>query len=278
MLEEAVLVAVRKWVEEEDSPNDTISDSQSFTYEGSATKSGHKKRDANKYGLCGANKRSGGVCSNYLGYGTSHPGIGRCKFHGGSTPNHIISAQRQMIEAAMVTYGIEIETTAEDALTREINRTAGHVAWLQAKVNELSDRELIWGIAESKQLMRTDYLDDADSDGPMYEAVMRAGGHVWLKLYQQERDHLVKVCAIAIKSGLDERKVRLAERQGMQMSYVIREFAIEMGIPPERMPDVPDALRRALERIMGGPRVLDGALAERTVDEQGTPVHSVLDH
>jgi hypothetical protein len=30
------------------------------------------------------------------GYGTDHPGIGRCKFHGGCTPTHRIRAQREM--------------------------------------------------------------------------------------------------------------------------------------------------------------------------------------
>lgn len=35
---------------------------------------------------CGAKTRSGGECKNKAGKGTDHPGQGRCKFHGGSTP------------------------------------------------------------------------------------------------------------------------------------------------------------------------------------------------
>lgn len=37
--------------------------------------------------ICGAQKRSGeGMCHQPAGWGTDHPGKGRCKFHGGATP------------------------------------------------------------------------------------------------------------------------------------------------------------------------------------------------
>lgn len=37
-------------------------------------------------GACGARTRSRGVCSHPAGWGTDHPGQGRCKLHGGATP------------------------------------------------------------------------------------------------------------------------------------------------------------------------------------------------
>jgi len=37
---------------------------------------------------CGARKHQGaGLCAKPAGWGTSHPGFGSCKLHGGSTPN-----------------------------------------------------------------------------------------------------------------------------------------------------------------------------------------------
>jgi len=33
-------------------------------------------------------KRTGEPCKLHAGYGTSHPGFGRCKFHGGNSPTH----------------------------------------------------------------------------------------------------------------------------------------------------------------------------------------------
>lgn len=40
---------------------------------------------------CNARKKSGGYCTNTAGYKTDHVGVGRCKFHGGSSlsgPDH----------------------------------------------------------------------------------------------------------------------------------------------------------------------------------------------
>lgn len=37
-------------------------------------------------GACGARTRSRGVCAHPAGWGTDHPGQGRCKLHGGATP------------------------------------------------------------------------------------------------------------------------------------------------------------------------------------------------
>jgi hypothetical protein len=36
--------------------------------------------------VCGANKKSGGTCRRPSGWGTDHPGVGRCKLHGGASP------------------------------------------------------------------------------------------------------------------------------------------------------------------------------------------------
>lgn len=35
---------------------------------------------------CGAETRTGGTCQQVAGMGTDHPGVGRCKYHGGCTP------------------------------------------------------------------------------------------------------------------------------------------------------------------------------------------------
>lgn len=36
--------------------------------------------------VCGAKKRKGGICTRPAGWGTEHPGEGRCKLHSGSSP------------------------------------------------------------------------------------------------------------------------------------------------------------------------------------------------
>jgi hypothetical protein len=45
--------------------------------------SGNKVHDNKK--KCGAKKKSGGTCGRPAGWGTDHPGTGRCKLHGGAS-------------------------------------------------------------------------------------------------------------------------------------------------------------------------------------------------
>lgn len=54
-----------------------------------------KPANAPAAGYCGAKKRNGEDCKRAKGYGTKHRGKGRCKYHGGSTPNHEKAAARE---------------------------------------------------------------------------------------------------------------------------------------------------------------------------------------
>lgn len=45
-----------------------------------------KKKKPHDGPKCGAKKRGGGTCTQVAGWGTDHPGQGRCKLHGGKTP------------------------------------------------------------------------------------------------------------------------------------------------------------------------------------------------
>jgi hypothetical protein len=49
------------------------------------------------------------------------------------------------------------------------------------------------------------------------------------KLYQEERDRLVRVARAAIVAGVEERQVRLAEGQAQQLAEVIRVILTDLG-------------------------------------------------
>lgn len=54
-----------------------------------------KRRPQKHARYCGARtKNRQGRCRLKAGFGTNHPGVGRCKFHGGCVPNHEVHAQR----------------------------------------------------------------------------------------------------------------------------------------------------------------------------------------
>ena len=51
-----------------------------------------KKKTTQKTKLCGAKTRSGKPCRHEKGWGTDHPGEGRCKLHGGASLRGVNSA------------------------------------------------------------------------------------------------------------------------------------------------------------------------------------------
>lgn len=141
------------------------------------------------------------------------------------------------IRAAMATYGLPIETSPAEALLSEVHRTAGHVAWLQAQVAELEEHDLTWGTTQIKT---------GGQDGGTTEA---AEPHVLLRLYQAERTHLVRVCAEAIRCGIEERRVKLAEAQGALVAGVVRAILGDLNLSPEQQALVSEVVPRRLREL-----------------------------
>ncbi|MDX3245841.1 hypothetical protein [Streptomyces sp. ME18-1-4] len=150
---------------------------------------------------------------------------------------------RRLVE----TYGRKIDTTAGEALLEEVQWTAGHVAWLRERVQEIEseaavagvdgEHPLVWGVTKRKL--------GGEDRGTTEEAVP----NVWLKLYQQERDHLVKVCSAAIKAGIEERRIQLAEQQGALVAQAIRAILGDLQLTAEQQARVPEVVPRHLRAL-----------------------------
>lgn len=228
-------------------------------------------------GKCNAKTRSrtakakgNRLCKWDAGYGTAHKGIGRCKYHGGNTETHVMNAQRKMLENAVRTYGLPTEITPEDALIGELERTYGAVLWLQARIADMDPEALVWGRHQAKQLGLRKLSEEGHEElvaamGPdLYEITLQAGISAWLDLYLRERTHLTRIAAIAIKAGLEERKIEQAERQGTQMRVVLTAVFSELQLTPAQMQRVPEVLSGVLSRFTGG-GVINGQLASARV-------------
>jgi hypothetical protein len=166
-------------------------------------------------------KESGERCRK--GHG---PGGKVCEVHGGRTPNARSGTEKrvadQKVRALVATYGLPVEITPEKAILDEIHRTAGHVAWLEERIRELDADQLIWGVTKEK--------DGGEDRGTTFEAVP----HAFLKLYQQERSHLAKVCSDAIRAGLEARQVKLAEEQGAMVAQAVRAILNDLKLTAEQ--------------------------------------------
>jgi hypothetical protein len=162
-------------------------------------------------------------------------GADKCRMHVGRKAAPVIAEGR--LAAAMAIYGLPIETTPADALLAEVHRTAGHVAWLQQRVADLEEHELVWGRTKDKW--------GGEDRGTTEEAKP----HVLLQLYQEERKHLVRVSAEAIRCGIEERRVKLAESQGALVAGVIRAILGDLGLTAEQQAMVSEVVPRRLREL-----------------------------
>lgn len=165
-----------------------------------------------------------------------------CGTHGGrAAQNRAAGERRQQQQAALravATYGLPAEVDPHDALLEEVHRTAGHVRWLGDLVADIERGDLVWGMTREK--------DGGDDRGVTWEAAP----NIWLTLYQQERQHLVRVAKAAIDAGIDERRVQLAEQQGEAIVAVLRATLEDLGV--EVTPEVASTVGRHLRAIDGG--------------------------
>lgn len=171
---------------------------------------------------------------------------------GGSSPQAKAAAARRVAEQeardtmtrAVRTLGLPIDIDPGKALLDEIHWTAGHVAWLREKVQELEANDLVWG--------RTQTDNGIGPQGPVDTVTEKADPNVWYQLYLKEREHLAKVCALALKAGIEERKVKLAESQGLLVADVIRRILGALGLTPEQQQLVPEIVPRELRALAAG--------------------------
>lgn len=198
---------------------------------------------------CGAHRRQGPAgarCTRPAGWGTPHVGIGHCKFHGGNTSSHIVAAERELASRSVITFGLPREVDPQQALLEEVHRTAGHVTWLQAKIASLPTDE------DLKQLDQAERFERPA---------------VWVEMYQAERKHQTRVAEAAIRCGIAERQVRLAEAQGAQLAGVLRGvldavfgalvaagLQVELVLRVQRE-QVPEIVQRHLREVIDAPSV-----------------------
>lgn len=181
-------------------------------------------------GHCGARTRSGGTCAKQAGWGTpDHSRTGPCRLHGGATRNHRTAAALDAARETVAAYGLPVDVDPRDALLDEVHRTAGHVAWLGARVAALTPAQLVG--------------DQADEDAA------GAGLSPYVVLYQRERRHLREVCRDALAAGVAARHVQLAEQQGALLAGAVRSILADLDLSPAQWGRVADVVPRHLRAV-----------------------------
>ena len=185
-------------------------------------------------------KSTGQQCGNW-----AVEGLTVCRIHGGATAAAKAKAARAVeragAEAAARQFGILIDTSPQQALLDEVQRAAGMVAYYGARVEEIANEDagkLVRGITK---------IENREGFQPGRTSTVEPGVHVWVTLWNEERDRLTRVAAAAIRAGIEERRVELAEQQGLMIAAVIRRILGRLELSPSQQvlvgEVVPDELR-----------------------------------
>lgn len=177
---------------------------------------------------CGANKKKGkpgGKCTLPAGWGTIHPGIGRCKLHGGSTPQHVKSAANEEYRQLL---GRPIEINPLDALLACIRIRYGEVVWL------------------------TDEIAKLDEEDWIHDTIMGKQVHMWVRERHAAMNDLARFSQMAISLGIAERAVKLAETYGEMLARLIQGILSDLNLSDEQRAKAPSIVRKHLILLDGG--------------------------
>lgn len=197
--------------------------------------------DSGRDRYCGGAKRQGeGTCTRPAGWGTTHPGVGRCKLHGGSTPSHVAAAQQEQ---------------ARQVLGSVWNPDAAPVTNAVAAMQQLAGRLEHAADALGSRL---------DSGEPPCEVCGRAdlamdspAAVAWLRVLREDRQLLEAMERL----GIAERFVQLeADRVRLMAAAVGRVFD-ELALGPEQRQTGMRVLLAELRAEVEGPPAIEGGAA-----------------
>jgi hypothetical protein len=189
---------------------------------------------------CGAKTKSGAPCKK-----PPMKGATRCRRHGGASPNAQAAAQDRRAERAAGRELARIGITSRDihpaeALIELVQFTAGEVDYWRRRVSEIDDTDLTWGTTRVKE--------GGDDRGTTQEAKP----HIAYVMLQQASDRLASYAAAALRAGVEERRVRLAEQQGALVAQAIRNILDALQLTPAQLELVPTVVPAQLRLIAGG--------------------------
>jgi len=182
----------------------------------------HKAMATNK---CGAKTKNGATCSKQAGWGTTHKGIGKCKFHGGTGLNH----RKNAIKAEAVQFmGAPIDINPLDAIIWCIKITAGEIQFLSEQIAEVAEVNWVENTMVGKQM------------------------HIFQRARADAQDRLVRYSKEAISLGLAERAVRLAEQFGTTIATLLKGIYNDIELTAAQRKRWPIIVRKHLILLEGG--------------------------
>jgi hypothetical protein len=221
--------------------------------------------------LCGARNESKTrpTCGNAAGLKTAHPGVGKCYKHskGGTVTsakvqarNLLASAATETVQAAKeVVMGMALDVDPHDALRTIVKIAAGEVAYSTHKIQQLEADQATFMEETVKTRPLSEGKDGESSFMTVEERTVKntAQVNIWIEVRWKAMNNLAKYSEIAIKCGIAEREVKLAESVGYQLAQQLQTVLEGLQLTPEQESKAPALVRTALTNLGKSAAIID---------------------
>jgi len=184
---------------------------------------------------CGAKRRQGdgAECKLRAGQGTDHLGVGRCKYHGGSTRNQRKAVEAQVIEAkARTMFGRAFDDTPVgnplDVFAELAGTVRGWMRTMQALVEDLG---------------RPGYSSETTGEQIRAE----------VQLFERAMDRANTVLSTYAKLNIDDRLARISEAQAFTVLQAIESALAAAGVTGSRAIEAKQAAAKRLRVATAAP-------------------------
>lgn len=191
--------------------------------------------------FCGGSTRGAGnegnTCRRPAGWGTPHPGWGRCKLHGGSTPTGVRAVAIEQARQVAQLYSAPRTVHPLDGLLEEYYRTAGLVDSYEAMCAGLTPREVVWGTQSVEDNGSAEGEGDGGGEESLTPPKVKRGASInlWVKLYNDERDRFASLGERIIKLDLESRKVEYTQNQVAALVAVLLSADLALSSDQRRV-------------------------------------------
>lgn len=184
-------------------------------------------------------KKAGDPCRNAPIKGST-----TCRKHGSAAKQVREKAKQRVAEEKarhdVALFAARRDIHPADALLELVQWTAGEVDYWRQRVRDIERDDLTWGVTKVK--------DGGDDRGTTSEAKE----HIAYAMAKDASDRLAKYAAAALKAGVEERRVRLAEQQGALVADVIRAILADLNLTKKQQGLVGTVVPRHLRALTGG--------------------------
>lgn len=192
--------------------------------------------------ICGAKKKTSEPCG-----ASPVPGGTRCGRHGGNSPKAKAAATQRMAEQEAREILGHIDPTAPrenpvEMLLNLIHGKSAEISWLRRKVKAQTDEALVYGLTERQE--------GIGPQGPVDMTTHKVEQNIWWKLLREAENQLAQWTNMALRAGVDERRIRLAENQANAVVGVIRNVLDGLELSPKQRGAAHEIVAKSLRELV----------------------------